>query len=96
MTDSNDTFEYVPAPGIVTSCKVERGSTEDLFERVTIDVARDRLPPNRHNLGPDRIQATLYFAASGETVNAVQLNALRQTVIVLQATIADLESKGKT
>ncbi|WP_156440592.1 hypothetical protein [Burkholderia sp. MSMB1072] len=95
MTNNAEVFEYVPAPGIVTSCKIERGSTSDIFERVTVEVSRDRLPPNRHNLGPDRIQATLHFAASGESVNAVQLNALRQAIVVLQATISDLESKGK-
>lgn len=92
---NNDDFVYTPAPGRVASCTVERVSKSEMFEHVTVEVMRDRPEPNERGLRPDHIKATVCFVASTETVNAVQLNAMRQAVIILEATIKDLEARGQ-
>lgn len=93
-TTNDDAFDYVPSPGRVTRCAVSRGNPGEMFENVTIEVIRDRQTPNARGLAPDRIEATVCFVASTESVNSVQLNALRQAVIILEATIKDLEARG--
>jgi hypothetical protein len=93
-TSTQDDFVYVPSPGRVARCTVERLRPGEQFEHVTVEVIRDRREPNERELAPDRIEATVCFVASTETVNAVQLNALRQAVIILEATIKDLETRG--